>query len=597
MMCAWILFAVLATTASGCEIVGCGDLVEYQKIDTDKKGIMVNIKDAFAHAGQVKKFQFYAGAVDGDERCGDAGPDCWVGRTLKVGIFRRQGNGPCGSFLITSLTSVIAVDGINTVNFDPYLEVEAGDAIGFAWSFYGVASYDYADINDDNLCYCYGENEGALSGVAAELATVNLKVIPDPNDPNPTDLALQFRNSYRKYAFQAEYCGSDCEMIGTGDLVEYQKTDTDNRGIMVDIGSPFPNHGRVKKIQFFAGGVDGDERCGTAGPKCWVGREIYVGIFRPKDSSTCGDFYIPRLKKVTVVDGLNTYDYPAPDYIDVEAGDCVGWAWADYGAISFDFADINDADRSENLAYCYGENTDATSGRAKFQGDVSLIVVPGLGDPLIPTNLDYMFRPSYRKYALQAEFCNCVARADIVFVLDGSGSVGSANFQIMLDFVEDFIDYFTIGENAVRIGVVQYSSYVESPIYLNSYYDEDDLKAAVASISYMGDMTNTKAGILEMHNVQFTDAHGDRPDADDIAIVMTDGKWNDGGDPQSVINDAQADGIEMFAIGIGGNIAENYVQSLSSQPQIEGENYWTTPDFQTLEAIHAKISGEICVYN
>jgi hypothetical protein len=38
----------------------------------------------------------------------------------------------------------------------------------------------------------------------------------------------------------------------------------------------------------------------------------------------------------------------------------------------------------------------------------------------------------------------CGAKADVVFVLDSSGSVGSANWHLMLKFVQNVVNIFTI---------------------------------------------------------------------------------------------------------------------------------------------------------
>jgi len=46
---------------------------------------------------------------------------------------------------------------------------------------------------------------------------------------------------------------------------------------------------------------------------------------------------------------------------------------------------------------------------------------------------------------------DCEAQADIVFLLDSSGSVGSANFQKMKAFVHDMMTSFNIGPNAVQV--------------------------------------------------------------------------------------------------------------------------------------------------
>ena len=47
--------------------------------------------------------------------------------------------------------------------------------------------------------------------------------------------------------------------------------------------------------------------------------------------------------------------------------------------------------------------------------------------------------------------------ADMVFVLDGSGSIGAQNFVTMKDFVDAVVDAFDVQDNGVRIGVIQYS--------------------------------------------------------------------------------------------------------------------------------------------
>jgi hypothetical protein len=44
----------------------------------------------------------------------------------------------------------------------------------------------------------------------------------------------------------------------------------------------------------------------------------------------------------------------------------------------------------------------------------------------------------------------CNGQADIVFVLDESGSVGIANFQRSKQFASDAVAKFVIGENAIR---------------------------------------------------------------------------------------------------------------------------------------------------
>ena len=54
--------------------------------------------------------------------------------------------------------------------------------------------------------------------------------------------------------------------------------------------------------------------------------------------------------------------------------------------------------------------------------------------------------------------CQTAGGADIVFVLDGSGSIGSTNFELCKSFVRSVVEEFEIGLDKYRIGVQQYSS-------------------------------------------------------------------------------------------------------------------------------------------
>ena len=49
------------------------------------------------------------------------------------------------------------------------------------------------------------------------------------------------------------------------------------------------------------------------------------------------------------------------------------------------------------------------------------------------------------------------AFVDLVFVLDGSGSIGAKRFGYMKTWMKQVVDNFKIGENFARIGLVHYN--------------------------------------------------------------------------------------------------------------------------------------------
>ena len=55
----------------------------------------------------------------------------------------------------------------------------------------------------------------------------------------------------------------------------------------------------------------------------------------------------------------------------------------------------------------------------------------------------------------------CKAKADVVFIIDGSGSIemyGKGNFKKVLDFVKDLTRSFDVSKDGTHVGIVLYSS-------------------------------------------------------------------------------------------------------------------------------------------
>ena len=67
--------------------------------------------------------------------------------------------------------------------------------------------------------------------------------------------------------------------------------------------------------------------------------------------------------------------------------------------------------------------------------------------------------------------------------MDGSGSIGAANFELSKEFVAGTIDSFDIGDLNAKVGVVQYGIAPRSEINLGQINDKMDLIPAVRNIT------------------------------------------------------------------------------------------------------------------
>ena len=85
---------------------------------------------------------------------------------------------------------------------------------------------------------------------------------------------------------------------------------------------------------------------------------------------------------------------------------------------------------------------------------------------------------------------------DMVYVIDGSSSIGGDNFKRIQDFIQQLNKKFVIGTNDVRVGIQEYSSYSISifPVHLGEADKNgniDLLNGVVANIPYLEGSTFT----------------------------------------------------------------------------------------------------------
>lgn len=106
---------------------------------------------------------------------------------------------------------------------------------------------------------------------------------------------------------------------------------------------------------------------------------------------------------------------------------------------------------------------------------------------------------AYFLHCLSPE-CSVSAIADLVFLVDGSWSVGRENFKHIRSFIGALAGAFDIGEDKTRVAVVQYSTDTRTEFPLTRYNRRGDLLQAIASLPYKGG--NTMTGKVFVCNIE-----------------------------------------------------------------------------------------------
>lgn len=76
-------------------------------------------------------------------------------------------------------------------------------------------------------------------------------------------------------------------------------------------------------------------------------------------------------------------------------------------------------------------------------------------------------------------------KKDIVFVIDGSEGVGR-EFPIIQEFVRRVVENLNVGENKIRVGVVQYGDSPYADIYLNSHRTKEGVLNDIKELQQRG---------------------------------------------------------------------------------------------------------------
>ncbi|XP_052234869.1 uncharacterized protein LOC127847186 [Dreissena polymorpha] len=185
-----------------------------------------------------------------------------------------------------------------------------------------------------------------------------------------------------------------------------------------------------------------------------------------------------------------------------------------------------------------------------------------------------------------------LAKTDLVFILDASTSVTDANFQKMRDFLKEFLSNADIDSGSIRVGINLYSTDVDVQFHLNRYTTSRDVMAAVDRIPYIYGSTNTADALKSMSEVMFTPANGDRPDAPNVCILLTDGVSNI--NSRRTIPEAEAaraKGIHLYVIGIALQDTRE-VDAIATPPA--ADNSFHVETFDQLKGLHKTIFSASC---
>ena len=187
-------------------------------------------------------------------------------------------------------------------------------------------------------------------------------------------------------------------------------------------------------------------------------------------------------------------------------------------------------------------------------------------------------------------------------MLDGSGSIGSSNFEQVRQFEREFVNNLIIGPKDNQVGTIVFSNVGSIAFYLNSYSNKNDVVSAIQTIPYPGDSTNTPDGLCQMVRHGFKEVNGARPTSAAVfrvAIVMTDGKSNEESSEcqWNTLQAAEAvhalnPPVLVYVIGVTGNVNQQELEAIATSPDYI--THLTSFDKDILQEVQEEHIDEVC---
>lgn len=188
----------------------------------------------------------------------------------------------------------------------------------------------------------------------------------------------------------------------------------------------------------------------------------------------------------------------------------------------------------------------------------------------------------------------CDSRVDVVFILDESGSIWPEDFLKQRQFLVRLVEDWTLGPDAVQVGLITFSYAPTSRFFLGQYHDKNKLIDAVNNVTQTGGGTYTNFALERLHTEFFKPENGARSGVGKMSIIITDGESYDTDETAAEARMARSKGITLVAIGVGENVDSGELQAIASINEENKKLVFSVRDFDALDDIRLKVTTATC---
>uniref|UniRef100_K1QMN9 Neurotrypsin n=1 Tax=Magallana gigas TaxID=29159 RepID=K1QMN9_MAGGI len=178
--------------------------------------------------------------------------------------------------------------------------------------------------------------------------------------------------------------------------------------------------------------------------------------------------------------------------------------------------------------------------------------------------------------------------ADILIMMDETGTVGPYNFNTMKMFVKEFIR--GLNSLSLRFSALTFSSSVTKIFGFRNFSSLSVIMSEIDRVRYSsGGSTETDKALRYARTSMFNTT---RTDASKVVILITDGVSTNQEKTQEEAALLRSQGVRIFSIGVGRSITKEGLSLIASLPS--DEHVFQVSSFNTLSQILSVVQNRTC---
>ncbi|NXK81623.1 VWA2 protein, partial [Amazona guildingii] len=192
------------------------------------------------------------------------------------------------------------------------------------------------------------------------------------------------------------------------------------------------------------------------------------------------------------------------------------------------------------------------------------------------------------KISAAGQLMQCSASLDVLFLLDGSYSIGKGSFERSKHFASKLCDALDIHPDRVRVGLIQFSSTPHLEFLLDSYLTKQEVKEGIERIVFRGGSTETGRALKYILHKGFPG--GRNSSVPEVLIIVSDGKSQ--GSTVMPAMQVKERRIMVFAVGIKFPRWEE-LHMLASEPTDQHVLFAGDAD-DAANGLYSTLTGSVC---